>query len=350
MSVIGDGRTGLAEQVARIEESRASLPQANIGPLDISRRVATTSPDAAIADVLRHLRRHAYESLDTIYVVDTHDRLIGLVALPKLMTAAGHVKVHEVMSTELKFAKLGADREELLSLAHQNRLSSVPIVDERGRLAGCVTATALIDTALREHTEDVNRLAGILHFESRSQHALTESPGRRAMHRLPWLLVGLVGSVAATLVMAGFEDRIASHVAIAFFVPAIVYLADAIGTQSEAVTVRGLALLKEPHLFRLLLGELAAGFLIGLGLGVVAFGAVLAAMWDLKLALAVALAICIAGSLAAVCGLFFPWLLSRFRVDPAFASGPVATVVQDVLSLLVYFTIIGLMVPAPTSL
>jgi magnesium transporter len=323
----------------------ASLPQGEISVLDISRDVATSSPDASVESALNDLRQRSYDSLDAVYVVDAQRRLVGIVPLWKLMAAPTDAKISDIMLSNFKASRLGSDRGEVLSLAHVNRLSSVPVVDDNGRLAGCVTATALIDTALREHTEDVNRLAGILHFETNSHHALTEAPWRRAVHRLPWLLVGLLGSSAATLVMASFEERLSTQVAIAFFVPAIVYLADAIGTQSEAVTVRGLALLKEPRLSLLLTGELLAGLLIGGALGVVAFGAVYFAISDTMLALSVALAICVAGALAAVCGLFFPWLLSRFGADPAFASGPVATVVQDVLSLIVYFGIISLLLP-----
>jgi magnesium transporter len=323
----------------------ASLPQGDIGVLDISRDVATSSPDADIELVLSSLRQRAYDSTDPIHVVNEKRQLVGIVPLFKLMAAPFGAKISDIMVSNFKVARLGADREEVLSLAHTNHLSSVPVVDDNGRLVGCVTATALIDTALREHTEDVNRLAGILHFETNSHHALSEAPWRRAVHRLPWLLVGLLGSSAATFVMASFEERLSTQVAIAFFVPAIVYLADAIGTQSEAVTVRGLALLKEPRLSLLLTGELLAGLLIGGALGVVAFGAVYLAVSDIMLALSVALAICVAGALAAVCGLFFPWLLSRFGADPAFASGPVATVIQDVLSLIVYFGIISLLLP-----
>jgi magnesium transporter len=125
--------------------------------------------------------------------------------------------------------------------------------------------------------------------------------------------------------------------------PAIVYLADAIGTQTEAVVVRGLSLSHRP-LGRLLVGELSTGVLIGLPLGLVALLAAYLAFGDGRLALAVGLAILIAGSVATTCGLLLPWLLSHMGFDPAFGSGPVATVIQDVLSLLIYFGIVAALV------
>lgn len=115
-------------------------------------------------------------------------------------------------------------------------------------------------------------MAGILHRspEDRARHALEETPIRRALHRLPWLLVGLVGSAVATLVMTQFEAQLEAQVVVAFFVPAIVYLADAIGTQTEAIVVRGLSY-NSPSLAHLVIGEMSAGMLIGAVLGAIAW-------------------------------------------------------------------------------
>jgi magnesium transporter len=169
----------------------------------------------------------------------------------------------------------------------------------------------------------------------------------RARARLPWLLVGLAGSVAATLVMARFEHALAAQLAIAFFVPGIVYLADAIGTQSEAIAVRSLSLNHLGHLGslrRVLLGELATGFLLGAALALLAFPVVLAVFGQAWLAAAVALALIAAGTSATTVGMLLPWLLARLGFDPALGSGPVATIIQDVLSLLVYLGVVSALV------
>jgi magnesium transporter len=136
--------------------------------------------------------------------------------------------------------------------------------------------------------------------------------------------------------MPRFEAVLETRIAVAFFVPAIVYLADAIGTQTEAIAVRYLSLEQAP-LHRLLGGELAAGVLIGASLGVVIFPAVSLAFNDLPLAFAVSGAVVVAGACAASVGSFFPWLFARAGKDPALGSGPVATIIQDVLSILIYF-------------
>jgi magnesium transporter len=144
--------------------------------------------------------------------------------------------------------------------------------------------------------------------------------------------------------MASFEATFAGNVKLAFFVPAIVYLADAIGTQTEAVAVRGLSLSHRPFP-ELLRGETAAGALIGLVLAVSVFLGVGAAFQDVRLAAVVALAILAAGTIAATVGLTLPWILSRWGLDPAFGSGPLATIIQDVLSILIYLGAVALVMP-----
>ncbi|HSC94467.1 MAG TPA: magnesium transporter, partial [Burkholderiales bacterium] len=158
-------------------------------------------------------------------------------------------------------------------------------------------------------------------------------------HRLPWLIAGLAGGAVATAAMAGFEATIERVVAVAFFVPALVYLADAIGTQSEAIAVRGLSLTRA-GIRHLLAGELRTGMLIGVALAVIAFPLVVIAFGDARLAAAVSTSIFIAGSVAAGIGIGLPWLLARRGLDPAYGSGPVATVIQDILTILVYFAVL----------
>jgi magnesium transporter len=216
---------------------------------------------------------------------------------------------------------------------------SVAVVDDSERFLGAVPAPALLAILREEHVEDLHRLAGIQREQRRDRDALVGPPIRRARHRLPWLLVGLAGSMLAAMVMAGFEETLERHVTVAFFVPAIVYLADAIGTQTEAITVRGLSL-GRLSLRQLLGGELRTGVVIGVVLAALALPAI-AVVVDLRLGIAVAIAILAAGSFATTIGLLLPWVLHRSGIDPAFGSGPLATIIQDVASLVIYFAIAG---------
>jgi magnesium transporter len=212
------------------------------------------------------------------------------------------------------------------------------VVDAEDKLLGVVPSAALLEILYREHVEDLHRLAGIARESEHVRESLESPPMRRTRDRLPWLLVGLAGSMLAAFLMSRFEHVLEQKLAVSFFVPAIVYLADAIGTQTEAVVVRGLSLSRQP-LRRLLFFEIGTGMLMGGALGLLAVAAIGATFGDLRLAISVGTAVLAAGTAATSIGLLLPWSLQRAGVDPAFGSGPLATIIQDVLSLLIYFAI-----------
>ncbi len=237
----------------------------------------------------------------------------------------------------------GTDQERMASVALHHGATAMPVVDEGGRLVGVVGPNTLMRILRREHVEDLHRLAGISRETQQAREALEEPPTRRVRHRLPWLVVGLGGSMLATFVVARFETGLSAKPALAFFIPGLVYLADAIGTQTEAVAVRGLSL-THAGLGRLLGGELRTGLLIGLLLALLAFPMVWLVFGELRLAATVTLALTDASMVASSLGLLLPWALQRFGLDPAHGSGPLATNVQDVLSLLIYFGFVSAIV------
>ena len=292
--------------------------------------------DEAVGRVRDRARDATLPAGEIVCVVDDAGRLVGSVETARLFASADDARVEPLARLDLPVVHADADREQMVSLAIAHGLAAVPVVDAAGHLLGVARPTALMDILRREHVEDLHRLAGISRETERAVEALEEPPLRRARHRLPWLLVGFGGSVVATFVVSRFEAALAAVPAIAFFVPALVYLADAIGTQSEAVAVRGLSL-SRVGVARLLGGELRTGLLIGLVLALAAWPLVWLAFGDARLAAAVGLALAGASALATVLGLMLPWVLARLGTDPAYGSGPLATIVQDVLSLLIYF-------------
>lgn len=300
--------------------------------------------DAAIAhdhetaaEVLARLHAHPAHFSDVVHVVDGKHRLHGAVALASLVTAPPRDAI-VTLKHAVHAVTTEADPEHVASQALRHGMVAVPVVDHGGHFQGVVTGRALMEVLRREHVEDLHRMAGIQRETAQARLAIEAPPARRARDRLPWLLVGLAGSMVATLVMASFEAQLEAKIALAFFVPAIVYLADAIGTQTEAIAVRGLSLSHAP-MGSLVWGEMRTGLLIGTALGALAWPAVWLAFGDLRLATAVALSLLVAGTVATTVGLLFPWLLARLGRDPAFGSGPLATILQDVLSLTIYFAI-----------
>lgn len=298
-----------------------------------------TQGDTA-AQAVAALSGRRYESVTLFCVTDADGRLLGVIRLADLLAAAPDTLLSELMWRDAPRVHADVDQERVASLALHHVLNAIPVVDHNNYLLGVIPSEALLHILRREHVEDIHRIAGIGRETHRAREAIESPPVRRARDRLPWLLIGLFGSMLATWVVARYEQELHDRVAIAFFVPGLVYLADAIGTQTEAVAVRGLSL-SHASLSSLVSGELRTGLLIGLTLGAVTFPLVWLTFGDMHLAFGVAFALFCAGGVATTIGLLLPWLLNRFGADPAYGSGPLATVIQDVLSLVIYFTIVS---------
>jgi len=308
----------------------------------LARRVPLAVPDDTVGAVVGRLHGQALDYAGTVYVTDAERRLIGIVPMARLLSAPAGARVADVALRDFPAAHPDTDQEDAASLAIHYGVAAVPVVDAAGRLLGVVPPQRLLEVLRHEHVEDLHRLAGILHETERARLAIEAPPARRARDRLPWLLVGLAGAMLATLIVAWFEQALQSRVAIAFFVPGLVYLAGAIGTQTELIAVRGLSLSTAP-LARQVASELRTGALIGLTLSLLAFAPIWLVFGDLRLAVAVSLALFAASAMATTIGLVLPWLLARLGKDPAYGSGPVATIIQDVLSLLIYFGVVSLL-------
>jgi magnesium transporter len=306
------------------------------------RDVLTASREESVADVLRRLRVASPQAVAQVYVVDEIGCLLGQIPTGRLLAMPDDTKVGACAAAPPIAVEPATDQEHVASLAVEHSLGEVPVVSGDGKFLGVVPATALIDILRREHIEDMRRFVGVLKEDERATRALQVSPLHRLYERLPWLLVGLAGSMFATALMASYERVLSANVAVAFFVPALVYLADAIGTQTEAAAVRYLSF-HHPSLRSVLLGELATGFLIGSALAAVVFPLIYV-VYGLRLAVAACAALVAAGTTATTTALLLPWVLYRLRLDPALGSGPVSTIVQDVLSLLVYFWTVSLVV------
>jgi len=303
--------------------------------------VVRVLPSEPAAEVRQSLGQRQFEDSGILCVVDVEERLLGVLSFLELFRLPPDTAVGDVMRPS-PAVLAGEDQEKVASIALHHELDSVPVVDASGHLLGVVPAQAIMHILRREHVEDLHRFAGIQREAAHVRRTLDAPPLRRARDRLPWLLIGLAGSAIATWVMSGFEAALNEKLALAFFVPGLVYLADAIGTQTEAVVVRGLSL-SHIAIGRLLIGELRTGLLIGIALGGLTFPAVWLVFGDLRLTIAVSGALMLAGVIATGIGLLLPWLLARFKYDPAFGSGPMATVIQDLLTLLVYFGFISLL-------
>jgi magnesium transporter len=325
----------------RIEHMRESSRRRHNHRLEsAAHHLVETAPTAAatdtVAEALRRLGSEHAADAANVYVVDPRHQLVGVVPIGELLRQPSNRPLGEIMGQPPPAVGLETDQERVANVALRHHVTAVPVADSAGRFLGVVPAQALLQILRHEHVEDLHRMAGIRREGLQARHALEATPVRRARDRLPWLLVGLAGSMVATAVVDGFEHTLQAQLAVAFFMPGLVYLTDAIGTQCEAITVRGLSTTHQPA-GKLLWGELRTGLLLGAVLGALVFAGVLAAYQNVRLALAVGGTVVTAGLTACTVGVGLPWLLNRLGRDPAFGSGPLGTIIQDVLTLLIYF-------------
>jgi magnesium transporter len=238
------------------------------------------------------------------------------------------------MDSDPPFVGPGIDQEAAAWMAVRHGEGSIAVVDAAGRFHGLIPPRRMLEVLLHEHEEDLARMGGFLKSVLSARAAVEERLPRRLWHRLPWLALGLAGAALTALLTERFEARLHATVALAFFMPGLVYLADAVGTQTETLVVRGLSV--GARVGRIVLREALTGLTIGAVLAAIAYPLVL---WHWRrgdLALSVALSLLASCSLSTVVALTLPWTLSRLGLDPAFGSGPLVTVIQDLLSVATY--------------
>jgi magnesium transporter len=304
--------------------------------------VPVADPDDTVGQVRRELVGRDFESASHVVAVDRDGRLVGLARIEDVLSAESTAPLATVMDRDPPIIVSGVDEEIAAWKAVRHGESALAVVDEDGHFVRLIAPRRLVEVLLTEHDEDLARLGGYLASAANARHATEESISARLGHRLPWLLVGLLGAVLSAGLLDAFGDRLRRDVLIAFFVPGVVYLADAIGTQTEALVIRGLSVgVDIGAVFR---RELVTGALIGSALAI-AFVPIGFGLWRRgDLAVAVALALFAACSTATAVAMALPWALHRSGRDPAYGSGPLATVIQDLLSLLIYLAISSLIV------
>jgi magnesium transporter len=299
-------------------------------------RVPVARPDETAGEVRDALPGAAYDCADDVAVLDG-SRLVGIVPIEVLMAAAPGAALARLMDTDPPVVTPTVDQESVAWAMVRKNESSVAVVSGDGEFVGLVPPHRIVGILLAEHDEDVARLAGYLSSTNRARQAAEEDVRQRFWHRVPWLVVGLAGAMVSAVVVGAFEAEISEKALLAVFVPAVVYMADAVGTQTEALVIRGLSVGVS---IRSILGrELATGLAIGVAIALAFLPFAWLAWGDGGVAVAVSVALLASCAISTVVAMLLPWLLHRLGKDPAFGSGPLATVIQDLLSIAIYFAV-----------
>lgn len=285
-----------------------------------------------------HTRAKEWDTINYIYVIDSKKKLLGVVSIKELMRATPRKKLKDLMCEKPVVVHPYTLKERAAMLAIRHDIKQLPVIRKTGALMGVFGSDELVDTLHQSHVEDIIYYSGITPMENKIRSILRARVGKLVMMRLPWLIVGLAGGIVATFIISYFESALEEIIALAFFIPVIVYMGDAVGHQTQLIFIRSLGS-EEVNLKTYVLREIAVDFIIGI---VLAAGITLFVQFWLDSPVAAAIVgltlfinIFKAGTIA----VGIPLLLYKLKKDPALGAGPFTTTVQDLLSIVIYFLI-----------
>jgi magnesium transporter len=270
-----------------------------------------------------------------LYVVDPAQRLLGAVALDRLLRTKRPVPISSLMDPDRRRVRATEDQEEVARMFERYNLVAAPVVDGDERLVGVLTFDDIVDVIEQEAEEDIKALGGVRDEE------LSDSVWTIVKGRFPWLLANLGTALLASWVIRQFESSIQQMVALAVLMPIVASMGGNAGTQTMTVAVRALATrdLSDANAWRVILRELMVGVLNGMGFAIIM--GVVAVLWfqvtDLGLVIGLAM-LCVLAA-AALGGIIIPLTLIRLGIDPALASGPFVTTITDVVGFLSFLGI-----------
>jgi magnesium transporter len=294
--------------------------------------------DWPVTRALIELRKQAedVEKVYNIFVVNEANQLVGVLSLKRLLFASSKTKIQDLFqSKNIISVKTSDPAEEVAKVMEKYDLVSVPVVDYQNKLVGRITLDDVVDFIKEEADKDFQLATGI--SEPMDSGA---SIWRISAARLPWLVIGMLGGILGAKVISGFEGNITSIPALAFFIPLITATGGNVGVQSSAIVVQSLAR-GDKHfgkIFPKLLKETAVGLVNGLLLAALIFG-IAYVFESLKFGFVVSISLFTVIVFAAILGTLIPLILNKYKIDPALATGPFITTLNDVTGLFIYFTI-----------
>ncbi|AIO19552.1 Magnesium transporter MgtE [Candidatus Izimaplasma bacterium HR1] len=290
------------------------------------------------------------ETINTIYVTDTKNTLVGTLSLREMILARKGQFIKDIMNTRIISVPTSLDQEDVAVIFKDYDFTSLPVVDNLNRMIGIITIDDIIDVIEDEANEDYSRLAAISDVEIDTDN---ETIWMSVKKRLPWLLVLMILSFFTSTIIAQFESTLAIVPTIALFMPMILGMAGNTGTQSLAVTVRGLnsdefedrADIRK-HLIREVGTGLLNGLIIGAILFFVTYGFLLlnGSSEAFKITQVVSLSIIVSLTVSTLSGALIPIIINSLKIDPAVASGPFVTMIVDILALSVYFSLATILI------
>lgn len=274
------------------------------------------------------------ETIYVIFVVDDDGKLVGVLSLRDLIVAENDAYIEDIMNERVISVNVADDQEDVAQVMRDYDFMAVPVIDYQDHLLGIITIDDILDVMDEEASEDYSRLAGVSDIDSTNDSII-----KTALKRLPWLIIlTFLGMITATI-LGRFEKTLENVALLAAFIPIISGMSGNSGTQSLAVSVRNITTgeINEQSKFRIALREAGSGVLSGVVCSTILFTIIVAIYHQPLLALIVAGSLTCAMTVGTFVGSMIPLLMNKLNIDPAVASGPFITTINDIISMLIYF-------------
>ena len=284
------------------------------------------------------LRRQAeeVEKVYTIYVVDEYDHLVGFLSLKSLLFAGPKSHIRDIFQDKnMVYVTTNVEAEEVGRIMEKYDLVSIPVLNLQKKLVGRITIDDIVDVIREEADKDFQMASGI----SESVEA-SASVWKMSRSRLPWLMIGMLGGILGAQVIGNFEGQIGKIPALAFFIPLVAAMGGNVGVQSSAIVVQSIAngTNQFSSIWSKVKREAGLGLLNGLICSSVIF-VVTGLLETITLGISVSIALFIVIVFAAIFGTLIPLVLNKYKIDPAVATGPFITTLNDVVGLFIYFMV-----------
>lgn len=315
----------------------------------------TLPPKITAAQAIERIRREApnTETIYYAYIVDDSRKLLGILSLKDLILAKPDTILETIMHPEVIYGRVDDDQEEVARKIQKYDLIALPVVNGGDALVGLVTHDDAIDIITQEHTEDMEKFMAIAGSHEAVTYIRT-SAWRHFRNRVLWVVILAVIGFVSGFIVQEFEGLLLQFAILSAFMPMLADTGGNTGSQSATLVIRALALkeINPGDIFKVLYKEAQVAILLGLILGVIAFGRVLVfggvsamphgfSLWVLSTAIATALGLQVVT--ATLIGALLPLTAARLKLDPAVVASPALTTVVDVTGLLIFFLTVKIM-------
>ena len=291
-----------------------------------------------IIKCIKEMRKQAevVDELYYVYVIDDDDLLKGTVSLKRLIISRSNAKIKNILNDDVISVRTDTKSDEVAIIMQKYDLVSLPVIDQIGRLVGRITIDDVVDVIKEEAEKDYQMISGITEDIEPNDSALMHSRAR-----LPWLLIGLLGGILGAQVISLFEENLRINPSIALFFPLIAAMGGNVGVQSSSIVVQGIAanIIDLQSTAKKLLKEFVVALFNGSILSILIFAYNLIFSDSFTLTITVSVALLAVILFASVFGTFVPLILNKFRIDPALATGPFITTVNDIMGIFLYLGI-----------